>query len=703
MQAIHNTTANTITLKPAAPVDAPTFARLKNAGFAWRADSGAFVASPAGELARGVAADIAGQIETRDAPAEHTKGESAHELVNSYEARQAARRERYAALADKMRTASAMHYSASRRAVEHIPFGQPILVGHHSERGHRATLARAHRAMDRSCEAASKAEHYAQRAESVGSGGISSDDPAALVKLRAEHAQAEQLQKTMKDTNKVIRAHKTPEARAAALVALGMSDSQAAALLKPDFMGRIGFPDYRLKNNGANIRRIAGRIAELETRRQAEDVEHVGRGYTYREDVDENRVMFEFPGKPAAAVRDILKNSGFRWSPSRGAWVRQLNNAGRWNAQDAARRIDALDTPDDDGTATDAGEVMASGEAETVQASSEQKPSSPSGEAAADTEGTADAETATAAGKPADGETTAVLRARAHELAQALQWTEAADHYERAAASYPSRFVFPGSLGAFDVEKLKARASACRAQEAIEAASQVQASGEDPQAAPSGEQKSEQASGEAAAPLVAGRWIPHGAENAERIAVDAAIGAEVWLIASTRQPGLCAVIAYAGKRTKHDGHYTMRDRAQALQWAAEYLGKRQASAQRQAEQRAEKAAKRAAGHKLQVGDVLRSSWGYDQTNIDYYEVTRLVGKRMVEIRKIGAESAGDGYMTGDCVPRPGHYTGEPMRKMVSDYDGKSVRIASYASANKIEPRDVGGVKVWPVDHWTAYA
>ena len=28
---------------------------------------------------------------------------------------------------------------------------------------------------------------------------------------------------------------------------------------------------------------------------------------------------------------------------------------------------------------------------------------------------------------------------------------------------------------------------------------------------------------------------------------------------------------------------------------------------------------------LKVGDVLRSSWGYDQTNVDYYEVVELVG------------------------------------------------------------------------------
>lgn len=202
--------------------------------------------------------------------------------------------------------------------------------------------------------------------------------------------------------------------------------------------------------------------------------------------------------------------------------------------------------------------------------------------------------------------------------------------------------------------------------------------------------------------LIPGRWIPGGVENAERIAFDAALGAEVWLIASTARPGALAVIAYSGKRGRHDAHYTMRSREEALQWAGKYLGKLQASAQHKATRHAEKAAKRAAGHQLKAGDVLCCSWGYDQTNIDYYEVTRLIGARMVEIRAIGAESVESGNMTGECVPRPGHYIGEPMRKAVCD-DGQSVRIASYAWAHKIEAREVAGVKLYPVDHWTAYA
>ena len=46
-----------------------------------------------------------------------------------------------------------------------IPFGQPILVGHHSERRHRKTIERASRAMDKTIEESNKAENYKSRAE----------------------------------------------------------------------------------------------------------------------------------------------------------------------------------------------------------------------------------------------------------------------------------------------------------------------------------------------------------------------------------------------------------------------------------------------------------------------------------------------------------------------------------------------------------
>jgi len=56
---------------------------------------------------------------------------------------------------------------ASRKAVEGIPFGQPILVGHHSEKRHRRDIARAQRAADRAVEEFDRQDYWSWRAAGV--------------------------------------------------------------------------------------------------------------------------------------------------------------------------------------------------------------------------------------------------------------------------------------------------------------------------------------------------------------------------------------------------------------------------------------------------------------------------------------------------------------------------------------------------------
>jgi hypothetical protein len=126
---------------------------------------------------------------------------------------------------------------------------------------------------------------------------------------------------------------------------------------------------------------------------------------------------------------------------------------------------------------------------------------------------------------------------------------------------------------------------------------------------------------------------------------------------------------------------------------------------RKVKARQEKAGARARTIGLEVGDVLRSSWGYEQTNIDYYEVTALVGSQMVEVRKIGCQSEDSAaYMQGQSVPAPGAYIGAAKRYRVSEYGARdSIRIASYAIASKLQHSTVQGIRVFPASNWTAYA
>jgi hypothetical protein len=282
------------------------------------------------------------QQEPAPASSKANEGQDQERPLNSYELKQEARRERFEDAADRAAQASDSTFARAREMASVIPFGQPILVGHHSEGRDRRYRGRISSTYEKSFQLQDKAKHYENKAASVGKGGVSSDDPDAIEKLRRQLVTLEQLQDRMKAGNKVIKSKYTPEAKTAALIVQGFTEAQATQLQVPDFCGRIGFASYQLTNNNANIRRIRERIEQIESSRTKNDVEAEGKGYTYREDVEENRAMFEFPGKPVEAIRSILKQHAFKWSPTRGAWVRQLTNSARYAAACVRQAIDAL-------------------------------------------------------------------------------------------------------------------------------------------------------------------------------------------------------------------------------------------------------------------------------------------------------------------------------------------------------------------------
>ncbi len=249
--------------------------------------------------------------------------------MNHYEQKLEARRERLLARAKKLNAEGEARYKSARSMAAMIPFGQPILVGHHSEKRDRNFRGRIHNNFGKAFEAMNAAKELAGRAESVGTGGISSDDPEAVVKLKEKLAAEEAEQAQMVAANKLVKKGDVP-----GLVALGFSEADAQKLLVGDFCGRKGFPAYRISNNGANIRRIKLRIEQLQAAagREHQEVLH-NSGVNLVQNVEANRVQLIFPGKPSAEVRAELKARGFRWSPSEGAWQRHLNNAGIWAAK----------------------------------------------------------------------------------------------------------------------------------------------------------------------------------------------------------------------------------------------------------------------------------------------------------------------------------------------------------------------------------
>ena len=103
---------------------------------------------------------------------------------------------------------------------------------------------------------------------------------------------------------------------------------------RPD-MGKAPFPSYSITNNGANIRRIKGRIDTLRAEKSKETSEtaYDGLGLSVKENIEDMRLQMFFDGKPDEDVRDLLKSRGFRWSPRNGCWQRQLTNDARYAAR----------------------------------------------------------------------------------------------------------------------------------------------------------------------------------------------------------------------------------------------------------------------------------------------------------------------------------------------------------------------------------
>ena len=190
--------------------------------------------------------------------------------------------------------------------------------------------------------------------------------------------------------------------------------------------------------------------------------------------------------------------------------------------------------------------------------------------------------------------------------------------------------------------------------------------------------------------------------------------------------GKLYAMAFRGSAGKPEWHYTFRNEEQRASKIAEFFESVAYSQERKAKARADKAA---FVHNVKVGDIFRASWGYDQTNIDYYEVTALIGQHMAEVREIGCQSESTGWMTGNSVPLPGSYSteadysaeGEAYKAAHGSYprkekaarrvkiqgsgsSGPCFRVASYCCAYRMEPvAVVAGKPMFASSGWTAYA
>lgn len=194
------------------------------------------------------------------------------------------------------------------------------------------------------------------------------------------------------------------------------------------------------------------------------------------------------------------------------------------------------------------------------------------------------------------------------------------------------------------------------------------------------------------------RYVPQGYELAFN---HDNLGIQVYFNDTNGCYGLC----FVGRAVKPTWHYRFKNAEQRQKQVSETFERIQSWKDAKAARKA-KAAEAQANHGVKVGDVFRSSWGYDQTNVDYYQVVA-IGNKTATFCKIAQLSESDGFLQGNCVPAPNQFIGKPFKKLIQKSSAESsayIKIYSFANAYKIEPVAVVADKpIYESSHWTAYA
>lgn len=231
----------------------------------------------------------------------------------TYRERREARAERLRGWAEKRQEKAESEYDRATSMASVIPFGQPILVGHHSERSDRSYRARMGSTYERAFADQRKAESMVSRADGIEAqlaSSIYSDDPDAVEQLELRIAKLEAEREQVKAHNKTHRGDK-------------LCTCPAGCDCRSRFPRDCGckkhpLPAYVLTNLSGNIKRNRDRLEVLKRQAaRAAEADAAPDGITVADHAS-GYCSVTFATKPALEVRDALKAAGFYWR--QGSW-----------------------------------------------------------------------------------------------------------------------------------------------------------------------------------------------------------------------------------------------------------------------------------------------------------------------------------------------------------------------------------------------
>ena len=138
-------------------------------------------------------------------------------------------------------------------------------------------------------------------------------------------------------------------------------------------------------------------------------------------------------------------------------------------------------------------------------------------------------------------------------------------------------------------------------------------------------------------------------------------------------------------------YYATIDRAESF--VSNFKENAKDRVEREATRKAEAKAKRDAfKHEIKVGDVLYASWGYDQTNVNYFQVVKTSAKS-VWVREISSKMVAEGgcSMSSRVAPCKDSFKNE-------DVYCRTVRVGNYVSVKDLSL----SLTSWDSDHYCSW-
>lgn len=220
--------------------------------------------------------------------------------------------------ADKARARSASASNAAHDIAKWIPPGQPVLVGHHSEKRHRRDLDRIDSNMRKCIDNADLADHHISKAGGIQSAldrSIFSDDDNAIDALEQRIAEHEEKRAQMVLVNKLYR-----KGDAEGLAALGIDLEVLKKKLAAagGYWGKAPHLPYEMSNLGGRITADRKRLEYLKQQKaRSAKAEESPNGVTL-EQCQMGYVRVTFAEKPIRDVLTALREADFHWGG--GSW-----------------------------------------------------------------------------------------------------------------------------------------------------------------------------------------------------------------------------------------------------------------------------------------------------------------------------------------------------------------------------------------------